>query len=68
MKYNIRHDLAQMNHPANVETVFVEIERMGSKNIVVGVIYKPQAKMLMNLMLLQMYFSLRLLKMTNLCI
>ena len=31
MKYNIRHDLAEINHPENVETVFVEIERMGSK-------------------------------------
>ena len=41
MKYNIRHDLAEINHPENVETVFVEIERMGLKNIVVGVIYRP---------------------------
>ena len=45
MKYNIRYDIAQINHPENVETVFVEIERTGSKNIVVSVIYKPQAKM-----------------------
>ena len=41
IKYHIRNDLAEINHPENVETVFVELEQTGSKNIVVGVIYRP---------------------------
>ena len=41
MKYHIRHDLAQIGHPENVESLFIEIERTGSKNVIVGVIYRP---------------------------
>ena len=41
MKYHIRHDLAQVSHPENVESLFIEIELTGSKNVIVGVIYRP---------------------------
>ena len=41
MKYHIRHDLAQINHPEHVGSFFVEIERTGSKNVIAGVIYRP---------------------------
>lgn len=41
IKYKVRDDLAKINHPANVESLFIEIERPKSKNIVVGVLYRP---------------------------
>ena len=41
MKYHIRHDLAQIKHPEHVESLFVEIERTGSKNVIAGVICRP---------------------------
>ena len=34
MKYHVRNDLAEINHPENVESLFVEIERTGLKNII----------------------------------
>ena len=41
MKYHTRHDLAQVYHPEHVESLFVEIERTGAKNVIAGVIYRP---------------------------
>ena len=41
MKYHVRNDLAVINHPENVESLFVEIERTGLNNIIIGVIYRP---------------------------
>ena len=38
MKYHVRNDLSEINHPENVESLFVEIERTGLKNIIIGVI------------------------------
>ena len=37
----MRDDLAQLDHPKYVESLFIEIEKSGSKNIVVGVMYRP---------------------------
>ena len=33
--------MAQINHPEHVESLFVEIEHTGSKNVIAGVIYRP---------------------------
>lgn len=41
IKYHVRKDLVQINHPANTESVFIEIEKSGSKNIVIGNMYRP---------------------------
>jgi exonuclease III len=41
IKYHVRNDLEQIKHPENVETLFIEIEKTGSKNIVIGVVYRP---------------------------
>ena len=44
MKYHVRNDLAEIDHPENVESLFVEIERKGLKNIIIGVIYRPPSQ------------------------
>ncbi len=41
IKYNVRTDLQQMKSPENVESLFIKIDRLASKNIVVGVMYRP---------------------------
>jgi len=41
IKYHVRNDLNMMKHPDNVESMFIEIERVGSKNIVIGNLYRP---------------------------
>ena len=41
MKYHVRNELAEINHPENVESLFVEIERTGLENIIISVIYRP---------------------------
>ena len=41
MKYHVRNDLAEINHPENVEILFVEIKLTELKNIIIGVIYRP---------------------------
>ncbi len=41
IKYNVRTDLQQIKSPENVESLFIEIDRPASKNIVVGVMYRP---------------------------
>ena len=33
--------LPETQNPENVESLFIEIERTGSKNVIVGVIYRP---------------------------
>ena len=40
VKYKVRDDLAKLDHPNYVESLFIEIEP-GSKNVVVGVMYRP---------------------------
>ena len=40
MKYFVRKDLLQIKHPENTETLFIEIEREKSKNIIVGIVYR----------------------------
>ena len=44
MKYHIRRGLAQIRHPEKVESLFIETERTGSKNVIVGVIYRPPSQ------------------------
>ena len=41
IKYKVRDDLAKLDHPNYVESLFIEIEKSGLKNIVVGVMYRP---------------------------
>ncbi len=41
VKYKIRSDLQQIKHPEYVESTFIEIDRPGFKNIVVGIVYRP---------------------------
>ena len=41
LKYHVRSDLQEIKCPENVESMFIEIERSASKNIVVGVVYRP---------------------------
>ena len=37
--YNMRNDLNELNNLKDTETLFIEIEKQKSKNIVIGVIY-----------------------------
>ena len=39
--YSLRNDLHQIKHPEYTESLFIEIERNRSKNIVVGIVYRP---------------------------
>ena len=39
--YSLRNDLHQIKHPEYTESLFIEIERNKSKNIVVGIVYRP---------------------------
>ncbi len=41
IKYKVRTDLQEIKCPENVEVLFIEIDRPNSKNIVVGVVYRP---------------------------
>ena len=41
MPYNMRNDLNELNNPKDTESLFIEIEKQKSKNIVIGVIYRP---------------------------
>ena len=41
IKYHVRDDLSQLKNPDFVESLFIEIEKPHSKNIVVGVMYRP---------------------------
>ena len=37
----MRNDLHEIKHPEYTESLFIEIELSKSKNIIVGVIYRP---------------------------
>ena len=39
--YNVRHDINDLNHLKYTESLFIEIEKSNSQNIVVGVVYRP---------------------------
>ncbi|XP_072041239.1 uncharacterized protein [Amphiura filiformis] len=39
--YNVRHDINDLNQLKYTESLFIEIEKSNSQNIVVGVVYRP---------------------------
>ena len=41
INYKARNDLNEIKHPEYTESLFIEIEQSKSKNIIVGVIYRP---------------------------
>ncbi len=41
VNYHVRNDFQQIKHPEYVESVFIEIERPYSKNVVIGNVYRP---------------------------
>ena len=41
IRYKLRNDLVDTSDSNNIDCLFVEIERKGLKNIIVGVIYRP---------------------------
>ena len=41
INYKVRNDLNEIKHPEYTESLFIEIEQSKSKNIIVGVIYRP---------------------------
>ena len=41
IKYKVRDDLAKLDHPNYAESLFIEKEKPGSKNVAVGVMYRP---------------------------
>ena len=41
IKYHVRDDLNNIKNPEFVDSLFIEIEKSGSKNIVIGIMYRP---------------------------
>ena len=41
ISYNVRHDINELNKLKYTESLFVEIEKSKSQNIVVGIVYRP---------------------------